>query len=501
MIRGTKRDLETRPSINVDLKASIHNRFDVEVIDAKTGELKQRAQAFNVVCDGYWANLNGWKVYNIEFGGGSGTPSASDTSLFSPIGYVTAQGSAVFELNKEKRWVSARYKISLSESQYVGKTFTEVGCSSSNRVLTTHAMLQDMNGNPVSILKTDTDIINIYATIFVHWSDSYADGAINVYFGNFEGGHNMVKSFISGHGFSFGSQIQFLRGSLLSTYGTNYGIAGSTSISTSYDATARKATLKATRVPVANANASGGTLKLALGATSSGNTSHFPLIIDCGKALPHSVITGESVATGDGSTADFATKFSPAYDIEVYVDGVLASDVTVDENVPTNFSEIMGVCFDPVASATDILPSTKYASFPTLAGSQNQNNCSRMAVYNPYWEKGIATIVPHNPGVYPMKIEATNDLSSWTTLYDGTAPSPNFAVPEEYQNSKYFAFSGSNIDKIIARDILPTNIHFATPPAAGSVITANYKAKCIAKDENHVFDFSMSITFGEYTED
>ena len=46
-----------------------------------------------------------------------------------------------------------------------------------------------------------------------------------------------------------------------------------------------------------------------------------------------------------------------------------------------------------------------------------------------------------------------------------------------------------------------TNIHFATPPAAGAVITADYHTPCIAKDENHVFDCSVTIQIGEYTED
>ena len=44
------------------------------------------------------------------------------------------------------------------------------------------------------------------------------------------------------------------------------------------------------------------------------------------------------------------------------------------------------------------------------------------------------------------------------------------------------------------------NIHFDTPPAAGAVITADYTTKTIAKDENHVFDLTVTIQLGEYTE-
>ena len=95
MIRGTKREVDVRPSVvNVDLNASIHNRFDIEVVDAKTGEVKQRAQAFNVVCDNLWKRLftlpttttiSDWS-YNLHYGTGTGTPSASDVSLFSYLG-------------------------------------------------------------------------------------------------------------------------------------------------------------------------------------------------------------------------------------------------------------------------------------------------------------------------------------------------------------------------------------------------------------------------------
>ena len=44
------------------------------------------------------------------------------------------------------------------------------------------------------------------------------------------------------------------------------------------------------------------------------------------------------------------------------------------------------------------------------------------------------------------------------------------------------------------------NIHFDVAPAAGAVITIDYTPDCIAKDENHVFDLTLELTLGEYTE-
>jgi hypothetical protein len=44
------------------------------------------------------------------------------------------------------------------------------------------------------------------------------------------------------------------------------------------------------------------------------------------------------------------------------------------------------------------------------------------------------------------------------------------------------------------------NIRFTTPPAEGAVITANYYTPVVAKDSDHVFDMSITIHLGEYTE-
>ena len=498
MIRGQKRALDKQTSVNVNLNASIHNRFDFEVIDSKTGKIKKKAVGYNTICDGFWEELDKRPVYFLAFGGGAGTPSPSDRALFQLIGTAELSSATIVNnTNQEENWYSYQIKITLSETEYVGQTFTEVGCMTSKSVLTTHAMLQDMNGNPVSIKKTNTDIINIYCTLFIHWSDSYANGAIIPTFGNFSNSSFLTNFFIT-NGLPYWD-MYLLKGSILTARSKDNGFIYNAKLGISYDKAKKIATYTARRIPVGEGNASGGTLAIGIGWPVNDYYHRFDLFLDCGKLLPHSIITGESVATGDGSTSDFCTKFSPAYDIEVYVDGVLSTDVTVDENVPTNFSNIMGTCFIPVPHASDQLPPEGSPSFPSLNNSVNQNNLYRLVAYNPYWEKGISTIVPQNPNTYNLKIEVSDNLLTWTTLWDGISPSPNLAIPAEYQNSKYFAFSGSNIDNIIARDIQPTNIHFASPPASGAVITANYKAKCIAKDTFHVFDFSMSIQFGEYT--
>ena len=44
--------------------------------------------------------------------------------------------------------------------------------------LCTHALIKDMNGNPVVITKTDTDIITIYATVYLLLNTAYSPTSI-----------------------------------------------------------------------------------------------------------------------------------------------------------------------------------------------------------------------------------------------------------------------------------------------------------------------------------
>ena len=64
MIRGRKRPkadalglVAQSDKINATLNASIHNRFDIEIVNATTGEVKQRAQAENIICAQLWTRL------------------------------------------------------------------------------------------------------------------------------------------------------------------------------------------------------------------------------------------------------------------------------------------------------------------------------------------------------------------------------------------------------------------------------------------------------------
>lgn len=381
-IRGMTRPLPVKTNIipsvippevvtlDANFNASIHNRFDVEVIDAHTGAVKQRAQAENIIVNKMWSSYLNTVWFNyIHYGSGIGTPATTDTQLFTFVGGVAAS-SAVENTDTVNCVYSVRKKITLSETTSVGVTITEVGigASATSTDLCTHAMLKDANGNQISIAKTNTDIINIYATVFVHYANVVST------LGNDPTKYMGMLQLAAGHNVYFGSGSDI--------YSAYYNRDGATVTnvgnSVAVDTSAKKITVNFSRLGASNANGHG--IHQVINRSYSGGyitmfTVPFTAISSLG-----SNIAGEAIGTGNGSTKDFATYFTDATNATIFVDGVAATGVTVD-NVST----------------------------------------------------------------------------------------------------------------------VSNNIHFATAPASGSVITANYHTAVVAKDSNHVFDFTVTIQFGEYS--
>ena len=174
-IRGRTR-APAQKSININ--TTIHNRFDIEVVDSITGKIKQRAQAKNIILNKLWTTMFASRTYfaYIHYGSGSGVPAVTDTQLFTFCDAVAVSGRT-FSLDPSAHVYSVRQQITLTETVAVGTTITEIGIgeTATASTLCTHAMLKDMNGNEISILKTNTDIITIYATVYLHFSGNYND--------------------------------------------------------------------------------------------------------------------------------------------------------------------------------------------------------------------------------------------------------------------------------------------------------------------------------------
>lgn len=502
MIRGTKRELDKQPSaVNVDFNASIHNRFDIEVVDAKTGEVKQRAQAFNVICDNLWTQLlqgNRYFLY-IHYGNGTGVPSTNDTKLFGFLGYGALHDA-------EKKWTvkadgaHVTGSIKLDETVAVGETLTEVGIATSTSAtsLCTHAMLQDMNGNQVSILKTETDIINIYATVFLHWRNDSETVFISPSY-----------KIDSDYGTTPTGMIGWLLGDSRGDGGGGLPNRAAFSETGSYDGTGA-AVYDATKTysladktitfkyPILDATKGNTSQILAViigahGVTTTVDYLTLPGIVMLvgGDKIPAYTVEAEAIGTGDGVTTDFKTAFSNLDSATIYVDGVAQSGVTIDREVPFVTGRARAGIYPGIYNDGLWALSTTGVGATYMKKDNTAHYPKGGCAYNSFYATcGILTV--------NKNVLASNDLLTWTPVAAGT-------VPDAMRNYKYWKLETESSSSYQAFVVTRTksddnNIHFSTPPAAGAVITADYVTKTIPKDSNHVYDLEVTIGFGEYTE-
>lgn len=161
--------------INIDLRDCIKfdNTYHFKLI--RDGKIIQEETTHNIVCKAFFSDSR-WIPKDLFLGNGEGTPSYDDSNLFNVIwkGAKFGPESESFDSNvsddgKEAYAAKiAKYVIPAS-SEYVG-TITECGIASSAypsgsewglNDLCTHALIYDAEGNPISIEKTDLDILEI----------------------------------------------------------------------------------------------------------------------------------------------------------------------------------------------------------------------------------------------------------------------------------------------------------------------------------------------------
>ncbi len=152
--------------MNAKANLSIHNRFDIVVRNAETGEVEQRAQAENIILDRMYTRLCAFQPYfvNIVYGSGTGAPTADRTTLFNRIGSMAASTEERVRSSPMSTWTR---KIRLGTGDANGKTLTEVGISDTTTSINTHALITDAEGHPLALEKTELRIIDIYSTVYI----------------------------------------------------------------------------------------------------------------------------------------------------------------------------------------------------------------------------------------------------------------------------------------------------------------------------------------------
>lgn len=471
----------------------IHNRFDIEVRDAKSGELKQQAYAENIILDIMWSQeawrTQGWALH-IFIGTGTGTLAASRTTMFNQLARLTGV-SPTYAYDKPNRVHSKRIQAAISETQYNGSVIKEIGVggyyyNAGTYHLCTHALLRDMNGNAVELTKTDTDIITFFATVYAYIPESFDSGAIRP-FPHFK--TPLVSHLLGDTAWPTSTPIRFSKCMDFFCDNPSYTDfdAVSKTASIAHDATGKIWTYTVPRLAVGEGNVAGG----LYGAMDSMGLVYN--LLDS-SVFAGSALVGEALGTGNGTLQDFKTAFGlVAAGATVKVDGVADGTVTVDVGKPADNNLIRHMKLIETTNLNLAFGLQNYGFYFTTS--------DYIICENPlYATYGIDTIKCNAFSVF-----CSDDGTNWTSLGAGSAAKDVSAN----RTKRYWKFVGVGgttwgyyLDQFLSNDLTTAvlkNVHFTSPPAAGAVLTIDYTTDALAKDIYHVFDSTLRVTLGEYT--
>lgn len=449
----------------MDLKTNfkLHNNFKVVIRDTLTDD-KIIGKAENVVLNNFYktqiTRVSDVRDFtkNIIVGSGSNIPSATDTGLQTQILSRANNGS----------WNTSEYKIGgtgilkytgsiqIGASELVGSVIREVGISGYNGVAT-RAILQDSNGNPLEITKTDTMVIDIYATIFLTVPRSISGYKI------ISRGLPFALDANNTHFLSAGKNVVFSARRLEKDW-YEPAVAGTLiSIPTASFAAS---------ISVDEPNMKHD-YSIASIAANSGNVGGIRALRICNIEIPvpndeiiQPVLVKEVVGTGDGTTTKFATKFGWIRDnatIHIYVNDI-----------------------EQVAGVTAIYnkPACSQASFYLARTGLTQAGAG---IYEKVVSEKFARA---KCGSNTFTLVASDSLEGpWTSVLALTSAFGN--IPEIHQNKRYWSGTGSwALESQSNNCFIETegDIQFEAPVAVGAVVSVTYQPDCIAKDDTRIIN-------------
>lgn len=487
--------------MRIETSIKFHNRFDIEVLDSKTGDVKQRGVAENIILDQMYDRLcsmpNTDNVYfvNIHFGTGSGIPTPERNSLFTHLGTKAAVTEETIRAMPTSKWTR---KVTLMPEEYVGETLTEVGIAYSGTTthLLTHALIKDAEGNPLSISKTDLDVVVIYATVFVSFAEVLPEG-LSWETGNIIGDHHSpVLNYLTGTRLYMDSLILFSN--------TSRAVIDR-SLSFVSDAQNRSITASI-RIPIDDANN-----EIINYVAVGGNTPVRPLLYK----MPRTAVTNEVIGVGTGEESTYNTKFGfmiPGT-LKLYVDGVETTAFSAEYNRPPagyHSRKLWEITkFEGTQSTLDpwlllgesgnlfrIMNTAPYA-YVTLSVTQEDtiNGIESLTTYVRRYKR--LTIFTRSTGE-----EEFVQRASWYSSTSSMDRTLNLSNVENIEEIMLYITSGLNnqndyIGPIFAQTnaTYPDLITLTAPEDA--VITADYEVDGLPKDENYVIDFDFLFQFGE----
>lgn len=157
--------------------ATIAGHFDVELIHARTGLVKQKLSFPNVITDvgldQLWGGSSNISTYfsHLAVGTGSSNPDVGDTALDAEVGRTNSNGGFSDELFDDGATPSQRHwractRTRLFDNNEANGNLTELGffTASSGGVLMNRQLFRDELGAPTTITKTSDDQLRIRYT-------------------------------------------------------------------------------------------------------------------------------------------------------------------------------------------------------------------------------------------------------------------------------------------------------------------------------------------------
>ena len=142
-------------------------RWRFVIRDARTGEVLDEVERGNVLTAEFknmlaqaWGNSQGSSNWMLVLGTGSGTPSESDTALFSPVAETAKTGQLTVSNN------TVQYYVRYLPEDANGYTYTEAGIyeHTDGSDYTTGTLINHVTIDP-SITKDNTILLDVYVTI------------------------------------------------------------------------------------------------------------------------------------------------------------------------------------------------------------------------------------------------------------------------------------------------------------------------------------------------
>ena len=482
----------------------IRNRFDIEVYDTVTEETTHY-QATNIVLDAMWSRLVNFQTYfvNIHYGTGTGSFASSSTSLFTHKGTKAATTHETVKALPTSRWVR---RIVLNPEEEVGTTFTEVGVAYSSTAsnLVTHAAIADAEGNPITLTKTATQVLTIYATIYIELGeeDAMYDGKVR--WVQPIASANELVNYLTGssyptQAFRVSGEREWSNGVAPVSFAASSGFGPS-------GWTANASTKKAT-TPVQRFGTTAGNGEVrCLGIGSSDSLGTMRAQVPVTGVYTSKAITGEALGTGDALNAGFNLSWADAQSVIVKTDGVTVN--TLDYTLRPAYKNQNLFLRRPVATVagtpespqnlTDGVITTSASGLPTgsvvgidVGASYATTNVSRLRTYS------------NNSGVtIYLRGSANADFSESVAIGSGATVSGNwFNINFSPVSYRYYTLSSASYVQLREVELLAADdqITFTTPPALGAAITADYTVDYIPKDTKHVLDLQCAIQYGEPT--